>query len=65
MPKTGVLVRRLKRAGFELVRHGKSHDIWENPQTRRRVVVPRHARDIPTGTYFSILRDAGLGPEEE
>ena len=65
MPKTGDLLRRLKRAGFELVRHGKSHDIWENPQTRRRVVVPRQARDIPTGTYFSILRDAGLGPEEE
>jgi predicted RNA binding protein YcfA (HicA-like mRNA interferase family) len=60
MPKTGDLVRRLRRAGFLLVRHGSNHDIWEHPETRKRVIVPRHSRDIPTGTYFKILRDAGL-----
>jgi predicted RNA binding protein YcfA (HicA-like mRNA interferase family) len=59
------IVGRLKRAGFVLVRHGGSHDIWENPQTGRRVPVGRHAGDIPKGTYFSILKDAGLGPDED
>lgn len=64
MEKTSKLVSRLRRAGFVLVRHGKKHDIYEHPFTRRRVSVWRHARDIPTGTYQSILRDAGLSDEE-
>lgn len=59
MPKTSDLVRRLTKAGFVLVRHGSRHDIYENAE-RRRVVVPRHAREIPNGTYRSILKDAGL-----
>jgi predicted RNA binding protein YcfA (HicA-like mRNA interferase family) len=56
------LVRRLRRAGFALVRHGKRHDIFEHPNGRR-VVIPRHATDIARGTYLSILRDAGLDEE--
>lgn len=59
MPKTSEVVRRLTKAGFTLVRHGGRHDIYEDAQ-RRRVVVPRHAKEIPNGTYKSILRDAGL-----
>ena len=65
MPKTGDLLRRLRRAGFVLLRHGDSHDIWENPATKKRVVVPRHNRDIPTGTYFAILGDAGLTGDDD
>lgn len=45
------------------MRHGKRHDIYENPTTGRRVSVPRHAQDLATGTYRSILRDAGLTDE--
>jgi predicted RNA binding protein YcfA (HicA-like mRNA interferase family) len=59
MEKVSALVRRLKRAGFYLARHGKRHDIYEN-SAGRRVIVPRHATDLPRGTYLSILRDAGL-----
>jgi len=55
----------LRRAGFVLLRHGASHDIWENPATKKRVVVPRHNRDIPTGTYFAILGDAGLTGDDD
>jgi predicted RNA binding protein YcfA (HicA-like mRNA interferase family) len=62
--KRSSLVRRLARAGFTLRRHGKKHDIYENSVTGKRVVIPRHAVDIPTGTYRSILRDAGLADEE-
>lgn len=63
MPKTGDLVRRLMSAGFVLARRGKRHDIYEHPTSRRRVSVWRHARDIPTGAYHSMLRDAGLDDE--
>lgn len=59
MPKTGDLLRELKQAGFYLQRHGGSHDIWQHANGRQ-VVVPRHSRDIPTGTYYQILRKAGV-----
>jgi len=62
MEKMAALVRRLKRSGFYLARHGKRHDIYEHPNGRR-VVVPRHATDLPRGTYLSILKDAGLEDE--
>ena len=64
MEKTSTLVARLRRAGFVLVRHGKKHDIYEHPETGKRVAVWRHNRDIPTGTYLSILRDVGLSEED-
>lgn len=63
MEKTSKLVSRLRRAGFVLVRHGKKHDIYENAATGKRVSVWRHSRDIPSGTYQSLLRDAGLSDE--
>ena len=50
------LLRRLVKAGFKLA----AHDIYENPRTSRRVIVARHSKEIPNGTYRSILRDAGL-----
>jgi len=61
--KVAALVRRLKRAGFVLVRHGKRHDIYEDGRGHR-VVVSRHAVDVPSGTYLAMLRDAGLDEEE-
>lgn len=64
MVKTADLVRRLRRAGFVLVKHGKKHDLYANEATGKRVLVWRHNRDIPTGTYLQILADAGLGDEE-
>ena len=54
------LLRRLVKAGFKLAAHAKRHDIYENPRTSRRVIVARHSKEIPNGTYRSILRDAGL-----
>jgi len=64
MPKTGDLLRRLQRAGFVLLRHGGSHDIYQHPNGKR-VIVPRHGGDVPKGTYRSILRDAGLTEDED
>jgi predicted RNA binding protein YcfA (HicA-like mRNA interferase family) len=57
---TSELVRRLVKVGFRLMVRGKRHDIYENARTGRRVVVPRHAKEIPNGTYRAILRDADI-----
>ena len=60
MASAAEFVRRITRAGFRLVAHGKRHDIYENRLSGNRVVVARHAKEIPNGTYRSMLRDAGL-----
>lgn len=60
MPTTAELVRRLTRAGFRLVAHGKKHNVYENPSTGKRVIVWRHSREMPNGTYRAILKDADL-----
>ncbi|MBI2897176.1 MAG: type II toxin-antitoxin system HicA family toxin [Deltaproteobacteria bacterium] len=36
------LLRRLRRAGVELLREGGSHTIFCNPRTGRLIPVPRH-----------------------
>lgn len=56
----GELMRIFRQNGITLVQHGKRHDIYYSPITGRRFPVPRHAKEIATGTMKSILRDAGL-----
>ncbi len=52
------LIRRLKRAGCTLFRHGTRHDIWYSPITDKYWPVPRHGRkEIPPGTLKSILKE--------
>jgi len=64
--KPNQVIRKLRKAGFVFDRHAKgSHEIWYNPSTRRRTVVPNHpGRDIPKGTLRAIIREAGLTIEE-
>jgi predicted RNA binding protein YcfA (HicA-like mRNA interferase family) len=69
MPKLPVLTPRkvvkiLESKGFVLDRTKGSHCIYYNPETRRRAVVPMHKKDLPKGTLFEILRQAGLSREE-
>ena len=52
----------LKRAGFEEVSRRGSH-IKLRHEDRRTVIVPEH-REIARGTMRSILRQAGMTPEE-
>ena len=64
MARASEFLRRIQRAGFALARHGKSHDIWQHADGRR-VIVARHATEIPTGTYQRMLKDAGLAERED
>ena len=55
------VIRKLRRGGFVFDRHAKgSHEIWWNPNTRRRTTVPNHPGDLPEGTVRAIVRQAGL-----
>ena len=38
MASTAEFIRRLSRAGFTLVHHGKKHDIYEGPDGKRVTV---------------------------
>jgi predicted RNA binding protein YcfA (HicA-like mRNA interferase family) len=58
------IVRIIKQKGFVLDRSRGSHQIWLHPVSRMRVIVPMHNKDIPTGTLFSILKQAGIEKNE-
>ncbi|MBZ0241807.1 MAG: type II toxin-antitoxin system HicA family toxin [Bacteroidales bacterium] len=58
------LIKILKQKGFILDRSRGSHQIWLNSASRKRVVVPMHTKDIPTGTLYSILKQAGIEKDE-
>ncbi len=59
--KVSELVRMLRHNNCYLVEHGREHDKWHSDITERDFRVPRHmAKELPTGTANSILKDAGL-----
>ena len=64
--KASEIIHKLRKAGFVFDRHAKgSHEIWYNPKTHRRTVVPNHpGKDIPKGTLRAIINQAGLSVEE-
>lgn len=58
------VVIKLRKAGFQFDRQAKgSHEIWYNPENRRRVTVPNHPGDIPRGTLRAIVKESGLSVE--
>ena len=58
------VIKVLEKKGFVLDRIKGSHHIYYHPETKRRVVVPLHRRDLPKGTILEILKQAGIGKEE-
>lgn len=55
--KKSELIKRLREAGCFLSRQGSGHEKWTNPKTGKSQFVPRHAREVATGTAHSILRE--------
>lgn len=55
--KKSELLKRLIDAGCILARHGSRHDKWSNPSTGKSEYVPRHAKEVPTGTALKILKN--------
>lgn len=61
MGKVNELLRKLKKDGWFLYRHGKKHDMYAHPTKKGMLTIPRHgSKEIANGTYRSILKDAGL-----
>ena len=65
MPKLPALtpqkvIKILEKRGFVLSRIKGSHHLFYHPETKRRVVVPVHKRDLPAGTLLEILKQAGI-----
>jgi len=58
------VIKLLEKNGFALDRIKGSHHIYYNPETKRRAVVPLHKKDLPKGTMFEILKQAGITREE-
>lgn len=55
------VIRKLRKAGFELDRQGDgSHERWINRTTGKTVWVSRHGRQEAGHLGYRILRDAGV-----
>ncbi|MEX0812173.1 MAG: type II toxin-antitoxin system HicA family toxin [Chitinophagales bacterium] len=49
---------------FLLDRTSGSHHIYMLPDRSKRVIVPKHNKDIPKGTLISIIKQAGIDKSE-
>lgn len=58
--KASELLKLLKENGCVFVEHGKEHDKYYSPKTGVSFRVPRHKKEIATGTLNHILKDAGI-----
>ena len=58
------IIKVLKKKGFVLDRIKGSHHIYYQQETKRRVVVPLHKRNLPRGTLLEILKQADISKDE-
>jgi predicted RNA binding protein YcfA (HicA-like mRNA interferase family) len=58
------IIKILERKGFVLDRAKGSHRIYYHPESKRRVIIPYHKKDLPKGTLMEILKQAGISKDE-
>ncbi len=58
------VIRKLKRANFQIDHTTGSHVVLFDPDKNVRVVVPFHAKELKRGLLFGIVKQAGLTLEE-
>jgi len=54
------LIRILLLNGFVFKRSKGSHHLYFNEALNKTVIVPMHGKDMPKGTFLSILKQAGI-----
>jgi len=55
------LIKLLEQEGFIFKRSNGSHHIYFNPASKKTIVVPVHGnKDLKKGTFFAILKQAGI-----
>ncbi len=57
--KRYALLKHLQQNGCKLLREGKSHSVYWNPDNRKTTTVPRHA-EIPDRLARKICKDLGI-----
>jgi len=58
------IIKILERKGFVLDRAKGSHRIYYHSESKRRVIISYHKKDLPKGTLMEILKQAGISKEE-
>ena len=58
------IINILERDGFVLDRTKGSHYIYYHPESKKRVIIPFHKKDLPKGTLMEIIKQAGLKKED-
>lgn len=61
--KAKEVLGKLKRAGFQERRQSGSHLVLRHPDGRQ-TYLPIHIGDVPSGTFRSILKQAGLSEDD-
>lgn len=65
MPLTSKkMIKKLKKAGFEVVSQNGSHVKLVNTNNGVTIIVPYHSKDLKKGLEKAILRQAGLTEDE-
>ena len=62
LPSSKEIIRVLKRNGFSFVSQKGSHKKFK--KEKRIVIVPDPKKEIPMGTFASIIRQSGINKEE-
>jgi len=61
--KSKHVLRKLQKLGFEIIRQSGSHVILKHPDGRQTYVA-MHTKEIATGTFRSILKQAEISIDE-
>ena len=59
------LAKLIESKGYVLKRVAGSHHIYFHKELRKTLVIPMHGnKDLAKGTFFSILKQAGISKDE-
>ena len=58
------VIQILEKNGFVLDHSSGSHHVFYNNESKKRVIVPFHRKDLPKGTLVTILKQAGISKDE-
>lgn len=58
------VLAKFKKLGFVEDRQSGSHKILYHPGTQARAVIPFHVKELPKGTFASILRESKITKQE-
>ncbi len=58
------IIKLLEKRGFVCKRIKGSHYFFMHPDTKKITSVPMHNKDLPKGTFYAILKQAGIEKSE-